>query len=517
MKKIRKNSCLLQGLFILFVVMTNVVFAVSKDDARYYLSGENFTVSVYVNVDDITRQANAVWSIDSLLWVKVNGNREISLTQPYRRAKFSEGVALTSGIKHHIVVTYSNERAYAYVDGVEELILDLTEPILRDSVELKLGKISWKEDLQGEITHIETWNRSFNQGEVDSLYAVFNKEVFLREGVIAYYPLTDDPENLLSEEINNRENIRYGELQERKCAIFDSTSNIVDENLVWDNAISISAEIFLMKEQRNALVSSGHAFSLRQETDGCLQFTLPQVYDHRSSIFLESNKWHKIAMVYLQNNFVKLYHNGVLLDSVGVPQQAGNVQKLELGTNIWNDTFGGAIRNVIVWRRTVSNEEVSELHHLEDEELLKILPENTSKRYWIIIAVCIVMAFIPLWWKKEKLLKKSDNDWKERAVTIVSQNLSNIEFRIDDLAQQLHMSKTSLYNKIKDETGKTPGAFIRDIRLEKAADLLRKGELTVTEIIDEVGFESRAYFNKRFKEKYKTTPSAYKSGSVSGS
>ena len=71
------------------------------------------------------------------------------------------------------------------------------------------------------------------------------------------------------------------------------------------------------------------------------------------------------------------------------------------------------------------------------------------------------------------------------------------------------MSRVALYKKLFALTGKTPIEFIRSIRLQRAAQLLLRGGLTVAEVAYEVGFNNPKYFSKYFKMEYNVLPSAY--------
>lgn len=73
------------------------------------------------------------------------------------------------------------------------------------------------------------------------------------------------------------------------------------------------------------------------------------------------------------------------------------------------------------------------------------------------------------------------------------------------------MSRVHLYKKLLSLTGKTPIEFIRSIRLQRAAQLLQKSQLSVSEIAYQVGFNNPKYFSKYFKDEFKVLPSAYAS------
>ncbi len=97
----------------------------------------------------------------------------------------------------------------------------------------------------------------------------------------------------------------------------------------------------------------------------------------------------------------------------------------------------------------------------------------------------------------------------QRAIKCVEDNISDTAFSVETLSHELGMSRVHLYKKLLALTGKSPIEFIRVIRLQQAAQLLEKSQLTVSEVAYKVGFNNPKYFTKYFKEEYKMLPSAY--------
>ncbi|WP_223233334.1 hybrid sensor histidine kinase/response regulator transcription factor [Chitinophaga sp. CF418] len=97
----------------------------------------------------------------------------------------------------------------------------------------------------------------------------------------------------------------------------------------------------------------------------------------------------------------------------------------------------------------------------------------------------------------------------EKVLAIVEKNLSNAGFSVEELSRELCMNRVSVYRRIFSLTGQTPVEFIRTVRLKKAAQLLSKTEMNVTEVAYEVGFNNPKYFTKYFKMAYNMLPSAY--------
>ena len=97
----------------------------------------------------------------------------------------------------------------------------------------------------------------------------------------------------------------------------------------------------------------------------------------------------------------------------------------------------------------------------------------------------------------------------EKAIKIVEDHLADPELSVENLSYQLGMSRTYLHRKILALTGKPPVEFIRIIRLTRAAQLLVKSQLSVSEVAYQVGFNDPKYFTKCFKEHFKVLPSLY--------
>lgn len=91
----------------------------------------------------------------------------------------------------------------------------------------------------------------------------------------------------------------------------------------------------------------------------------------------------------------------------------------------------------------------------------------------------------------------------------LEENWQNADFDIDDYCQAMAMSKSQLYRKAISLTGFSPNILLKEFRLEKAKELMRKQQYPVSQITFEAGFTSPSYFTKCFKKKYGVLPMAY--------
>lgn len=102
-----------------------------------------------------------------------------------------------------------------------------------------------------------------------------------------------------------------------------------------------------------------------------------------------------------------------------------------------------------------------------------------------------------------------DEQLVNKAVKLVEENISNSSFSVEDMSHELGYSRGHFYQKMIKITGQTPMDFIRNIRMKRAAELLKKSQLTVSEIAYKVGYNNPKLFSRYFKSQYKMYPSEY--------
>ena len=105
--------------------------------------------------------------------------------------------------------------------------------------------------------------------------------------------------------------------------------------------------------------------------------------------------------------------------------------------------------------------------------------------------------------------------WLQQAIEYVEKNIADEHYSVEQLSNDLCMSRMTLYRKIQSATGQKPTEFIRTIRLRRAAELLREGRLTITEISYATGFSSVSYFSRCFRTMYGVAPTQFITSSPS--
>ncbi len=109
-----------------------------------------------------------------------------------------------------------------------------------------------------------------------------------------------------------------------------------------------------------------------------------------------------------------------------------------------------------------------------------------------------------------QLIHQEDKQLLNQIIEIIDNNISKQDINSDFIAEKLCMGKRKLYRKMKDLTNSTPTDFIKNYKLELSANMLKKTNDTVQEIMYKVGFNNRAYFYKEFTKKYGVSPGRYR-------
>lgn len=99
--------------------------------------------------------------------------------------------------------------------------------------------------------------------------------------------------------------------------------------------------------------------------------------------------------------------------------------------------------------------------------------------------------------------------WLQKAIDLVVQHIDKDDYGVEQLSSDLAMSRMTFYRKIQSVTGQKPSEFIRTIRLRRAAELLRRGERSVTEVSYDTGFSSVSYFSRCFRTMYGVPPTQF--------
>ena len=109
----------------------------------------------------------------------------------------------------------------------------------------------------------------------------------------------------------------------------------------------------------------------------------------------------------------------------------------------------------------------------------------------------------------ENYLVQKDIQFLEKIHQVIEENIDNSDFNIDSIADNLGISRSAFFKKLKSLTGLAPVDTIKEIRLTKSLELLKNTDLTISEIAFAVGFKEAGYYGKCFRKKYGQTPTEY--------
>ncbi len=109
-----------------------------------------------------------------------------------------------------------------------------------------------------------------------------------------------------------------------------------------------------------------------------------------------------------------------------------------------------------------------------------------------------------------------DADRKTMALLMeyLEENIGNADMRVDDMAAAVNLGRTVFFNKIKGIVGMSPTDFVRDLRIKRATELIKKSQMTISEISIAVGFNDQRYFSRVFKKQTGMTPSEYRDNNL---
>jgi signal transduction histidine kinase/ligand-binding sensor domain-containing protein/DNA-binding NarL/FixJ family response regulator len=211
---------------------------------------------------------------------------------------------------------------------------------------------------------------------------------------------------------------------------------------------------------------------------------------------------------------VKAEAPNIVLSDVLMPKMSGT----ELCKLIKNDIETCHIPVLLLTARTALEHNLEGLRIGADDYITK--PFNTS----ILVSRCnnLVNSRIILLEKFSRQPQVSpqmlatnnlDKALLDKILVIIDKYINDTDFNINTFAIEMGMSRTNLFAKIKGLTGQTPNDFVTNIRLKKAAVMiLNHPEMNITEISEQLGFNSSRYFSKCFKSQYHVSPLSYRKG-----
>lgn len=200
----------------------------------------------------------------------------------------------------------------------------------------------------------------------------------------------------------------------------------------------------------------------------------------------------------------------LIISDIMMPDTNG----LELCSKLKHDELTSHIPIILLTAKATSEDKLSGLKSGADDYIIKPFSlEELRARINNLLAIRekLKMKYLsPANSNHDDTLVKSvDYIFMEKVINLINNNISNFDFDVNFLHNALGISRMHLSRKIRALTGLSPHILIRNIRLEKAASLLRNNAGNITEIANSVGMSNPANFTKSFAEYFGTSPRNY--------
>ena len=112
--------------------------------------------------------------------------------------------------------------------------------------------------------------------------------------------------------------------------------------------------------------------------------------------------------------------------------------------------------------------------------------------------------------KKKLELSTRDQEFIENIIEVIEKNLSDSSFGVEELSREIGVSTSHFYRRLKQLTGQVPNVYIRNYRLQRAAEIFQSNQgFNVVEVMYQIGMESNSYFSTSFKKFHGISPSEY--------
>ena len=156
----------------------------------------------------------------------------------------------------------------------------------------------------------------------------------------------------------------------------------------------------------------------------------------------------------------------------------------------------------------------------ETSQILTLKQDEPASWSWILwmmgIGIVGGIAAITIYHKRRKKAlvsavspREEPSQFVIQATAIAKEHLADANFTAEQMAQEMAMSRSKLFMLMKQETGKAVMEFVRDLRLDYAAEQLKAG-MPVSEIADRCGFSDPSSFRRSFVRKFRINPSQYR-------
>jgi AraC-like DNA-binding protein len=123
----------------------------------------------------------------------------------------------------------------------------------------------------------------------------------------------------------------------------------------------------------------------------------------------------------------------------------------------------------------------------------------------------------PRYTLSEPQIVNEDEVMMNRLMAFIEEHIADETLKIEDMSEAVGLSRTVFYEKIRETVGQSPSDFLRQVRMQRARQLMEKSRMNVSQIAFAVGFSDPKYFTKCFKKLTGFTPSDYRANASSSS
>jgi AraC-like DNA-binding protein len=107
-------------------------------------------------------------------------------------------------------------------------------------------------------------------------------------------------------------------------------------------------------------------------------------------------------------------------------------------------------------------------------------------------------------------MEQEDAHFLEIVNKVIEENIVKSDFEIDVIANQLGMSRSAFFKRLKALTNTSPSEYVKDYKLARAVEYLKNSDLSITDVAYRSGFSEVGYFGKCFRKKYGMSPRDFK-------
>ncbi|MDL5512354.1 ATP-binding protein [Arenibacter sp. M-2] len=276
---------------------------------------------------------------------------------------------------------------------------------------------------------------------------------------------------------------------------------VLNKNGAEESIMEVEEEEYQLKEENIGVGSTKLAKTILVVEDNYeLQISLKDIFNDYYNVLLAENGEEGYALA-LEHN-PDLIISDIMMPKLDGIEMSKMLQRNELTTHIPIIllTAKKAAKNKILGLRAGAVEYINKPFNIN--ELVLKVNNIITRSDRLIMKYKNDLITTP----KKGGSRSQDEVFLENLVSLVENQISNPDFKTEDLAQDLNMSYSAIYRKFQGLTGKKIVDFVRTMRLKKAAVLIGDCNYSVSEAAFLVGFNDPKYFSKCFKKEFGKSP-----------